>query len=66
MVDRIFEFLAGITASGASLLIVDQFVARALAMATTAYVLNRGEIVFSGTPAELEAGDVFAQYLGES
>jgi len=65
VVDSIFEFLAGITRTGASLLIVDQFVARALAMATTAYVLNRGEIVFSGTPAELEAGDVFAQYLGE-
>lgn len=64
IVEEIFSFLAGVTAEGASLLIVDQFVTRALAMSTTAYVLNKGELVFSGTPAELQAGDVFGQYLG--
>jgi branched-chain amino acid transport system ATP-binding protein len=65
IVDAIFEFLARITAEGSSLLLVDQFVARALALASHAYVLNRGQIVFSGTPKELEDGDVFQQYLGE-
>jgi branched-chain amino acid transport system ATP-binding protein len=65
VVDAIFSFLARITAEGSSLLIVDQFVARALAMASHAYVLNRGQIIFSGTPKELEDGDVFQQYLGE-
>jgi len=65
VVDAIFDFLARITAAGCSLLIVDQFVARALAMASHAYVLNRGEIAFSGSPSELEDGDVFRQYLGE-
>ena len=65
LVDEIFEFLARITSEGSSLLIVDQFVAQALAMASHAYVLNRGRIVFSGTPRELEEGDVFQQYLGE-
>jgi branched-chain amino acid transport system ATP-binding protein len=66
VVDEIFSFLAGIAAAGAALLIVDQFVARALAMATTVHVLTQGEIVFSGTPAELRAGDVFKRYLGDS
>lgn len=64
IVDEIFAFLEVVTADGAALLLVDQFVARALAMATKAYVLNRGSIVFEGTPAELQEGDVFDTYLG--
>ncbi|HUF99472.1 MAG TPA: ABC transporter ATP-binding protein [Ilumatobacter sp.] len=66
IVDEIFGFLSTITSEGSSLLIVDQFVARALAMATKAYVLTRGEIVFSGSPEELQEGDVFKRYLGDS
>ena len=49
---------------GTSLLIVDQFVHRALDMAQTAYVLNRGEITVSGTAAEVREMDVFAEYMG--
>ena len=66
VVDEIFSFLAKITQEGASLLIVDQFVARALAMASKVYVLSRGVIAFCGTPAELQQGDVFKRYLGNS
>jgi branched-chain amino acid transport system ATP-binding protein len=66
VVDEIFEFLATVARQGASLLIVDQFVVRALALATRAYVMTRGEIVFSGTSAELQDGDVFDRYLGSS
>ena len=64
IVDEIFAFLSTITSQGSSLLIVDQFVSRALAMASTAYVLARGEITFAGTAAELRDGDVFTRYLG--
>ena len=64
VVDEIFSFLAGVAAAGAALLIVDQFVARALALATSAYVMTRGEIVFAGTSAELQQSDVFERYLG--
>lgn len=35
-----------------------------LAVADHAYVLNRGEIVFDGSPDELRNGDVFSRYLG--
>ena len=66
VVDAIFEFLEDVTRAGAALLLVDQFVTRALEMATTAYVLRRGEIVFAGTSAELLGADVFEQYLGAS
>jgi branched-chain amino acid transport system ATP-binding protein len=65
VVDEIFGFLERIVKErGASLLIVDQFVYRALDMAGTAYVLNRGEITVSGTAAELKQHDVFAEYMG--
>jgi branched-chain amino acid transport system ATP-binding protein len=65
VVDEIFGFLERIvTEQGASLLIVDQFVYRALEMASTAYVLNRGEITVSGTAADLKQHDVFAEYMG--
>jgi branched-chain amino acid transport system ATP-binding protein len=65
IVDEIFSFLRRIVAErGTSLLIVDQFVHRALDMAENAYVLNRGEITLSGSAEELRNTDVFAQYLG--
>ena len=64
VVDEIFSFLAGVAAAGAALLIVDQFVARALALATSAYVMTRGEIVFAGNSVELQQSDVFERYLG--
>jgi branched-chain amino acid transport system ATP-binding protein len=53
VVDQIFEFLGQIAASGAALLIVEQYVSRALALAGTVYVLNKGGVVFSGKPGEI-------------
>lgn len=64
IVDTIFEFLADLAERGAALLVVDQFVTKALGMAHSAYVLRRGEIVFDGTPAALLESNVFEQYLG--
>jgi len=65
VVETIFRFLERIVAErGTSLLIVDQFVHRALALAQNAYILNRGEIVASGSSEELKDIDVFKEYLG--
>lgn len=64
IVDRIFGFLESLTSRGAALLLVDQFVHRALRIATTAYVLNRGQIAFHGTGASLLDSNLFEQYLG--
>ena len=64
VVEEIFEFLHRITTEGAALLIVDQFVMRALDMATTAYVLRRGEVVYAGSARELADGDLFSHYVG--
>lgn len=64
IVDEIFEFLALLSSQGASLLLVEQYVTRALAIADYVYLLNRGEVSFAGEPSELEGEDVFAQYVG--
>jgi branched-chain amino acid transport system ATP-binding protein len=64
VVDEIFAFLGQLPARGASLLVVDQFVSRALQLATTAYVLRQGEVVYSGSAQGLLDGDLFAHYTG--
>jgi branched-chain amino acid transport system ATP-binding protein len=64
IVDVIFDFLHKLTNTGSALLIVDQFVTRALEMANTAFVLRRGELVYTGKPADLLAGNLFERYLG--
>jgi branched-chain amino acid transport system ATP-binding protein len=47
------------------MLIVDQFAGRALEIGSTAYVLRRGEIVYSGSSADLLADSIFEHYIGE-
>lgn len=64
IVDEIFEFLELLRSEGSSLLLVEQYVTRALAAADFVYLLNRGEIAFAGEPSELVDQDVFTQYVG--
>lgn len=64
VVDEIFAFLRQLVEQGSSLLLVDQFVSRALALADTAYVLRRGRVVHSGPAAALAGTDLFQTYLG--
>jgi branched-chain amino acid transport system ATP-binding protein len=64
LVDQVFGALKQIVADGTSLLIVEQYVTRALDLADTVYVMNRGEIVLSGAAAELRGEELFERYLG--
>jgi branched-chain amino acid transport system ATP-binding protein len=64
IVDRIFETLARIVATGVSVLLVEQYVTRALALADSACLLNRGEVVFAGPADDLEADEIFERYFG--
>jgi branched-chain amino acid transport system ATP-binding protein len=64
VVDEIFTSLQALAASGVTLLIVEQFVTRALAMADTVHLLNRGCLTFSGPPDELDEAAVLEGYLG--
>jgi len=66
IVDEIFEFLILLRSQGTSLLLVEQYVTRALAVSDYVYLLFRGEVAFAGEPAELDDADVFASYVGAS
>jgi branched-chain amino acid transport system ATP-binding protein len=65
VVDSIFAFLGRIAAAGVSLLVVEQYVSRALALAETVYLLHQGSIVFGGPTDDLDEEQIFALYAGE-
>jgi branched-chain amino acid transport system ATP-binding protein len=65
VVDALFEVIEALHREGVAMLLVEQNVGKALAVATRAYVLEEGRIVSSGTPAELlEQPHIRSAYLG--
>jgi branched-chain amino acid transport system ATP-binding protein len=64
IVDEIFDYLRRLAQDGMSLLVVEQYVARALELADYVYILNRGRIRFAGEPAEVKDETVLESYLG--
>ncbi len=65
LIQQIFSIMTEINAQGTTVLLVEQNAAQALKRAGTAHVLETGEIVRSGTGAELAGDDsVKAAYLG--
>ena len=53
MVERVYDAIATLVASGVTLLLVEQNVRQALGIVTRAYVLEVGRIVRAGTASEL-------------
>jgi len=68
IVDRLFEIVKTFRDNGTALILVEQFVTRALAVADRAYVVEKGEIGYSGTAAALAADEEFVRssYLGDT
>jgi len=65
VVESIFEVIAGLAQRGATILLVEQNVYLALAVADRAYVLERGRLTLEGTGQELiEHAAVRQAYLG--
>jgi len=64
IVDEIFAFLARLAREGASLLLVEQYISRALAIADFVFVLNQGEIAFAGETDELDQAELYRTYVG--
>lgn len=64
VVDEIFVALDALRSTGVSLLLVEQYVDRALAMADTVHLLDRGRITFGGPAADLDRDGLLASYLG--
>lgn len=66
VIDEIFEVVGVLRASNRSLLIVEQYADRVLAVADYVYLLDKGSIVFVGEPAQLRDDDLFERYVGQS
>ena len=65
LIQQIFTIVSEINEQGTTVLLVEQNAAQALKRADTAHILETGEIVRSGTGAELAGDDsVKAAYLG--
>jgi branched-chain amino acid transport system ATP-binding protein len=63
VVDQIFDAVGVLRHEGRSVLLVEQYVERAVAVADYVYILNKGRVVFTGLPAECSSSAVFARYL---
>jgi branched-chain amino acid transport system ATP-binding protein len=68
LVAELFQIVAKFPERGLSVLLVEQFVGQALAVANRAYVLKKGEIEYEGSAQKLAKDEDFvrASYLGES
>ena len=64
VVDALLERLGALHRDGLSLVLIEQFVHRALAVADRVYLLAKGRVQFSGTPQEVaDAGALEIAYL---
>ncbi len=71
LVDVVFDLLVRLHQGGQSILMVEQNVRRALAVADRAYVLRSGRVVADGTPGQFSGADgvggaLFDKYLGST
>ena len=65
LVEELFGLISQLRSSGLAILLVEQNVGQSLDIADRAYVMENGQIRFSGTSAELLASDALRQaYLG--
>jgi branched-chain amino acid transport system ATP-binding protein len=64
VVDEIFEALTQLASEGIALLVVEQYVDRALAIADRVQLLDRGRTSFVGPTTEIDRDAVLQGYLG--
>ncbi|MEW6633684.1 MAG: ABC transporter ATP-binding protein, partial [Pseudomonadota bacterium] len=66
IVAEVFDLIGRLAATNISILIVEQNVQKALALASRGYVLANGRLILEGDAASLAGGDIEAAYLGIS
>ena len=65
-VEQVFDIIQTINKQGVTIFMVEQNANMALSIAHRAYVLQTGQVVLSGTAAEMQANEMIKQaYLGE-
>jgi branched-chain amino acid transport system ATP-binding protein len=65
VVDEIFAFISDLSTRGTSMLLVEQYVARVLAIASHVYMLNQGSVTMSSSAEEVRRSDLFEHYLSK-
>ena len=65
VVDTVFESVQRASDSGVTIVLIEQFIHRALALATDSVVLMRGRVAWSGT-ADTAEQEIIDRYLGTS
>ena len=65
VIDEIYQSVRLLADQGTALVIVEQYVDRALDICDELHVLARGELVFSGPPENLSRDELMTRYLGE-
>jgi len=66
LVDEMFRAIAELRASGRTVVLVEQYVRRAMESADVVYVLQKGRRAFAGESSELRGPALEAAYLGAS
>ena len=64
IVDEIFEALRQLASTGVSMLLVEQYVTRALEMSDSVVLLNKGKVAYDGPPSGLDEAALLEGYLG--
>ena len=64
VVDEIFAAIVTLASGGAALVLVEQYVGRALELASRAVLLDRGTVAYAGPTRDLDEAAVLRGYLG--
>jgi branched-chain amino acid transport system ATP-binding protein len=64
VVEQIFQSIGQLASDGMALLLVEQYVNRALEMADQVYLIQRGRISYEGSPKTLDQAAVMRSYVG--
>jgi branched-chain amino acid transport system ATP-binding protein len=64
LVDKIYEALTRLVERGISVVVVEQYVQKALDLADTVYVLSRGEVIHAGNARDISTAEIYERYLG--
>jgi branched-chain amino acid transport system ATP-binding protein len=64
VVDEIFAAIVALATGGAALVLVEQYVNRALELASRAVLLDRGTVAYTGPTRDLDEAAVLRGYLG--
>lgn len=63
MVDQMFAALRSLASGGVAIVLVEQYVSKALDIADFAFVMRKGQMVFAGPSSELDQGRLLETYL---